>query len=143
MHVALPIIPVPLCILNIAFSIVLEGRINLIVGSCACTGSLAAVRANLLWKIARPFPCKLNDSISFAAIPEVLIAGCSSTIYNCRGDVKSNAVRSVLLASSAKFICGAKPNISRPTALNPVPADACLKWHQLPYSRNYKQPTRR
>ena len=48
MQVAVPIIPVPDCILNTAFSIVLEGKMNLILGSWSWTGSLAAARANLV-----------------------------------------------------------------------------------------------
>ncbi len=70
---------VPLCILNTAFSMVSLGNMNLILGSCAWIGSLATDNANLVWKSARLLPVRLNESISFAAIPEVLIAGIIST----------------------------------------------------------------
>ena len=51
---------------------------NLIEGSWDCTGSLAAPKANLVWKIARPLPCNVNDRISLAAMPLVSMPGCIS-----------------------------------------------------------------
>ena len=45
---------------------------NLILGSCAWIGSLATDNANLVWKSARSLPVRLNESISFTAIPAML-----------------------------------------------------------------------
>ena len=103
-QVAVPVIDAAVCIVKTAFSLVLPGNTNLINGSWLCTASLAAARANLLWNIGRLFPVRLNDSISLAAIPSVLIPGCSSTRYSCGGLVKSKAVISSPLLTVLKSI---------------------------------------
>ena len=97
-QVAVPVIAAAVCILKTAFRLVRPGNTNLINGSWFCTGSLAAARANLLWNIGRLFPVRLNDRISLAAIPFVLMPGCSSTRYSWMGLVKSKSYNIIATA---------------------------------------------